>query len=279
MPTWWWTRPDGARAPRCGWRISLRTPGRGEGARRPRLRHPHLPSPGAGLGDDRGIVIGPTPDSPRGGALQLLEGNRFLVTLMGMLGDYPPTDPDGFLDFATSLRIPDLAEVIRDAEPLAQARSFRFPASVRRRYERLSRFPAGFLVTGDGLCSFNPIYAQGMTVAALEARTLHRHLQRGTEPHARCFFRDVAKVIDVPWAMSVGGDLAFPEVTGHRSPKMRIGNVHPAPARSRRARSRARYCLHPRRRPGRSSGAADEPRDPAARPASECLAPRPNRAP
>ncbi|MCZ4587021.1 FAD-binding monooxygenase [Rhodococcus opacus] len=183
-------------------------------------------APAPGLGDDRGIVIGPTPDSPRGGALQLLEGNRFLVTLMGMLGDYPPTDPFGYLDFARSLRIPDLFEVIRDAEPLERARTFRFPASVRRRYERLSILPAGFLVTGDSLCSFNPIYAQGMTVAALEALTLHRHLQRGTEPHARGFFRDVAKVIDVPWEMSVGGDLAFPEVMGNRSPKMRIGNAY-----------------------------------------------------
>lgn len=67
---------------------------------------------------------------------------------MGMLGDYPPADPDGYLDFARSLRIPDLFEVIRDAEPLEQARTFRFPASVRRRYERLSILPAGFPCRG-----------------------------------------------------------------------------------------------------------------------------------
>ena len=183
-------------------------------------------APAPGLGNDLGVVIGPTPDAPRGGALQLLEGNRFLVTLMGMLGEFPPTDPDGFLDFARTLPIPDLCDVIRAAEPIERPRSFRFPASVRRRYERLSRFPAGFLVTGDALCSFNPIYAQGMTVAALEAIALRRHLQRGTEPHPRVFFRDVANVIDVPWDMSVGADLAFPDVIGTRSPKIRIANAY-----------------------------------------------------
>ncbi|WP_420752684.1 FAD-dependent oxidoreductase [Rhodococcus sp. O3] len=183
-------------------------------------------APAPGLGSDRGIVIGPTPDAPRGGALQMLEGNRFLVTLMGMLGDYPPTDPDGFLEFARTLSIPDLGDVIRDAEPIEHPRSFRFPASVRRRYERLSRCPAGFLVTGDALCSFNPIYAQGMTVAALEAIALRRHLLRGTEPHPRTFFRDVANVIDVPWDMSVGADLAYPGVIGTRTPKIRIANAY-----------------------------------------------------
>lgn len=183
-------------------------------------------APAPGLGDDLGVVIGPAPDNPRGGALQMLEGNRFLVTLMGMLGDYPPTDPDGFLDFARTLRIPDLGDAIDGAEPLEKIRPFRFPASVRRRYERLSRFPTGLLVTGDGLCSFNPIYAQGMTVAALEAIMLRRHLHRGTEPHPRAFFRDVAKVIDVPWDMSTGADLAFPQVIGARTPKVRIGNAY-----------------------------------------------------
>ncbi|QHE72754.1 NAD(P)/FAD-dependent oxidoreductase [Rhodococcus sp. WAY2] len=183
-------------------------------------------APAAGLGSDLGVVIGPTPDAPRGGALQMLEGDRFLVTLMGMLGDYPPTDPDGFLDFARSLRLPDLCVAIRGADPIEQPRSFRFPASIRRRYERLARLPAGFLVTGDGFCSFNPIYAQGMTVAALEAITLRRHLNRGPEPDARAFFRDMSKVVDVPWRLSVGADLAFPEVVGDRNLGVRIANAY-----------------------------------------------------
>ena len=145
-----------------------------------------------------------------------------MVTLAGILGDHPPTDPDGFLDFARSLQFPDIYEAIRDAEPLDDPVAFRFPASVRHRYERLSRFPDGLLVVGDAVCSFNPIYGQGMSVAALEALTLRRHLERGTEPQPRRWFRDLARVVDVPWEMAAGGDLVFPGVQGRRTAKIRL---------------------------------------------------------
>jgi len=168
------------------------------------------------------ILDAATPQLPRTGAFQRLEGDRCLLTLAGILGDHPPTDPDGFLDFARSLRFPDTYEAIRDAEPLDDPIGFRFPASVRHRYERLPRFPAGLLVLGDAVCSFNPIYGQGMSVAALEALTLRRHLERGVEPNPHRWFRDLARVVGVPWDMSAGGDLAFPDVPGHRTVKIRL---------------------------------------------------------
>ena len=77
-----------------------------------------------------------------------LEGGRWMLTLGGILGDHPPTDPAGFLGFARSLRFPDIYETIRDAEPLDDPVAFRFPVSVRHRYERLDRFPGGLLVMG-----------------------------------------------------------------------------------------------------------------------------------
>ena len=154
--------------------------------------------------------------------MQRLEDDRWMLTLAGILGDHPPTDPDGFVEFARSLPFPDIWEAIRDAEPLDDPVAFRFPASVRHRYERLRRFPAGLLVTGDALCSFNPIYGQGMTVAALEALTLRRHLASGVEPQPRRWFRDLARVVDVPWQMAAGGDLLFPDVQGRRTRKIRL---------------------------------------------------------
>ncbi len=158
--------------------------------------------------------------------LLLLEGDRWMVTLGGRLGDHPPTDPDGFLAFARSLRLPDIYETIRDAEPLDDPVAFRFPASVRYRYERLDRFPDGLLAVGDAVCSFDPVYGQGMSVAALEALTLRRHLQRGAEPQPRRFLRDLAGVVDVPWDLAVGGDLAFPGVQGRRTRKVRLVNAY-----------------------------------------------------
>jgi hypothetical protein len=149
-----------------------------------------------------------------------------MVTLGGRLGDHPPADPDGFLDFARSLRFPDIYDAVRDAEPLDDPVGFRFPVSVRHRYERLDRFPDGLLVLGDAVCSFNPIYGQGMSVAALEALTLRRHLQHGTRPQPHRFFADLARVVDVPWDIAVGGDLAFPGVQGRPTPKVRLINAY-----------------------------------------------------
>jgi 2-polyprenyl-6-methoxyphenol hydroxylase-like FAD-dependent oxidoreductase len=181
--------------------------------------------PGA-LGGDLAVLQAATPQHPRTGALQVLEGDRWLLTLAGILGDHPPTDPDGFLAFARSLQFPDLYETVRDAEPLDDPVSFRFPASVRHRYERLDRFPDGLLVVGDAVCSFNPVYGQGMSVAALEALTLRRHLQRGIQPQPRRFLRDLARVVDVPWDMAAGGDLVFPGVPGRRTLKVRLVSAY-----------------------------------------------------
>jgi flavin-dependent dehydrogenase len=178
------------------------------------------------LGRDLAIINAPTPAHPRGGGLSALEGDRHIVTLMGMLGDHPPTDYPGFLAFAKSLQFPDIYDAIRDAEPLDAPVSYRFPASVRHRYERLPRFPDGLVVTGDAACSFNPIYGQGMSVAALEALALRRHLTLGREPRTPKVMRDIARVTDLPWDMAAGGDLAFPGVEGSRNTKVRLGNAY-----------------------------------------------------
>jgi 2-polyprenyl-6-methoxyphenol hydroxylase-like FAD-dependent oxidoreductase len=178
------------------------------------------------LGADLGILLGGTPEHSRGGALFVLEGGRWMVTLGGILGDHPPTDPDGFLAFARSLRFPDIYQAIRDGEPLDDPVPFRFPASVRHRYERLDRFPDGLLVVGDAIASFNPIYGQGMTVAALEALALRRHLRRSARPKPRRLLRDLARAVDVPWEIAAGGDLVFPGVQGHRTAKTRLANAY-----------------------------------------------------
>jgi 2-polyprenyl-6-methoxyphenol hydroxylase-like FAD-dependent oxidoreductase len=178
-----------------------------------------------GLFDESlGIVNAPTPDYRRGGALATIENERFLVTLVGVLGDYPPTDPGGFAEFANTLQFPDISQVLRAAEPLDEPVPFRHHASIRHRYEQLSKFPAGLLVMGDAMCTFNPIYGQGMSVAALQALALRAHLQEYSTLQPARFLRQIGRIVDVPWNMAVRGDLAFPGVAGRRTIQMRLFN-------------------------------------------------------
>jgi 2-polyprenyl-6-methoxyphenol hydroxylase-like FAD-dependent oxidoreductase len=182
------------------------------------------PLPFDPIGDDIALIPVATPDMRRGAIFARL-ADRYAVSLTGILGDRPPTDHAGFLDYVRSLPVPEVYKAVRDAEPLGEPHSFHFPASVRRRYDRLSRFPDGLLVTGDAACVFNPVYGQGMTVAAMAALVLRAHL--GTKPpRPGPYFRDLAKVIDAPWDMSAGSDLGFPEVRGSRTLKARMGNAY-----------------------------------------------------
>ena len=115
-----------------------------------------------------------------------------------MHGDHPPTDHAGYLAFAKSLPVPDVYEALRDAEPLGEVVRYGFPAGLRRHYEKLNRFPPGLLVLGDALCSFNPIYGQGMSAASMYADALEACLQErvavgwGLTDLWRTFFREAA---------------------------------------------------------------------------------------
>jgi 2-polyprenyl-6-methoxyphenol hydroxylase-like FAD-dependent oxidoreductase len=187
-------------------------------------RHYRL-RPGA-LGGDITVLTQAIPANPRAGVIAAIEGGRHVVTLAGILGDYPPTDPAGFDAFAASLPFPDISAAIAGAEPLDDPVPFRFPANTRMRYERLRDLPAGLIVIGDAVCSFNPIYAQGMTVAAMEALALRRLLAAGAAGNPRRYFKAIARTADVPWDIAVGADLAFPGVCGKRTAKVRLVNAY-----------------------------------------------------
>jgi len=173
--------------------------------------------PGA-LGDDAAVVTARFPGQLRSSVIQRVEGGHVMVTLAGVLGERPPPDLGGFEAYARTLATPDTYDLVRVAEPVGDAATFRFPKYGRYRYERLDAFPAGLLVVGDAACAFNPVYAQGMTVAALAALVLRGELRVAGEPDPRRFFAAMAGVLEVPWRMAVGADLAIPGVVGPDMP-------------------------------------------------------------
>ncbi len=179
--------------------------------------------PGAMNGSHMIFTAG-TRANPRTGVLAVTEGGRHMLTLAGICGDYPPTGTAGFNAFVSDLPSNAISMAIAGSEPLGEPVPFRFPASTRNRYERLRDFPAGLIVIGDAVCSFNPLYGQGMTVAAAEAMTLRRLLAAGSADDPRRYFKAIAAAIDVPWDIAVGADLAFPGVPGRRSAKVRVVN-------------------------------------------------------
>ena len=187
----------------------------------------HLPGQLDGI---VGTAIVPYPGHPRGGALIWQEGEQWVLTLVGMLGENPPTDDAGMLAYADSLIGPELAAVMRTSPPLDRPVKMRFPASVWRHYERLDRFPGGLIVMGDALCRLNPVYAQGMTVAALQALALRAELRAapggGRPPVAARFSRAAGQLASAAWAVSARADLRFPEVVGRRGPGDRLVDAY-----------------------------------------------------
>ncbi|MGA8327971.1 MAG: 2-polyprenyl-6-methoxyphenol hydroxylase-like oxidoreductase [Mycobacterium sp.] len=179
-----------------------------------------------GMLKEKVVLVSPRPGRPIAMALAGNENDTWMFTIGGMVGVEPPSEPAEMLTFVKGL-VPDhVVAAIGAAEPLSDVCRFRYPESRWRRYDKMRRFPAGLLVVGDAICSFNPIYGQGMTVAALQAQALHQCLQRGGNGLAQRYFRAAAKPIGVAWRFAVGGDLNLPEVEGARPLSLRLTNKY-----------------------------------------------------
>jgi len=162
------------------------------------------------LDDLDGDVVGVQPPSRRGGVALRQEGGCWTVTLTGCFGEQPPTDLAGFADFAASLPTPGLAEIVEQCPPVGEAETFRYPASRWQHWERLDRRPAGLVVVGDAVCSFNPVYGQGMSSTALQIERLRDLLADDVPDLAGRCAAAFAEVAATPWALATGKDRRFP---------------------------------------------------------------------
>src|SRR6201993_1477290 len=168
------------------------------------------------------VDISPAPGRPTGMFLTGYENDTWMFTVFGMVGHEPPRDLAGMLLFAQDYCPAHLIAAMRAAEPIGEVAHHRMPSSQWRRYDKMPRLPDGLLVCGDAICSFNPVYGQGMTVAALQAAALRDCLRCGGIDLPRRYFRASAKPIGVAWQMVAGSDLTFPGVAGRRSKAMRV---------------------------------------------------------
>lgn len=158
----------------------------------------------------------------RGGVIWPVEDDQWIVTLAGSGGDYPPTDDAGFLDYTRGMVHQALYTAIKDAEPLSPIYGYRRTANQLRHYERLKRLPANFIVVGDAVCAFNPVYGQGMTAAVLGAVVLQGCWQRYGRERAALplqFQRALARSNTTPWLLATGSDFRVPGVEGALPPR------------------------------------------------------------
>jgi 2-polyprenyl-6-methoxyphenol hydroxylase-like FAD-dependent oxidoreductase len=165
------------------------------------------------------ILVYPNPpEIERGGSISPIEGNRFLVTLLGYGEKEIPNDLTSFLRYTKTLGQPHLHEMIKNAVPDSEIEVYRFPALSRYHYEKYRNFPAGLLVIGDAFGRVDPVFAQGMSIAALEAYAMRSLLlrYRSKQKLTKDFHNKVSKIIDIPWLIALTEDFRFKNTSGNR---------------------------------------------------------------
>ena len=163
-----------------------------------------------------GFYFVPDRDNVRGASVLPVEGGRHLVTLIGLRGTEPPTEPEKFRTFTARLPHPVLHDWLREAELEGNVHAFRATANIRRRYDQPGRRPAGFVATGDALCAFNPVYGQGMSVAALAAVALRDVLADPRRaPSTRRVQGALLAASRQAWDIATGADKEMPGARGN----------------------------------------------------------------
>jgi hypothetical protein len=154
------------------------------------------------------------PDQPRTGIAFPIEGSCWIVTVAGGGGDYAPTTESEFLEFARSLPTGEIYSLIRNSTPLTGITGYRRTENRWRHFEKLRRLPRGLLAAGDSVCAFNPVYGQGMTIAAMEADMLDSLLASRRAGFERRYYRGIARFIQTAWTLATGEDARYHNVDG-----------------------------------------------------------------
>ena len=162
------------------------------------------------------LLCSNAPHNPRSGLIFPEENQIWVLMIAGANKDYPPVDEVGFQEFAQSLG-PEFHKIVTEGEAISKPYGYRGTDSRWRHYERLERWPDRFIVLGDAFCGFNPIYGQGMTVAALSVLALDTELRKAAgqlDGVAQRTIRSIARTTEGAWLLATGADLEWPNTIG-----------------------------------------------------------------
>jgi 2-polyprenyl-6-methoxyphenol hydroxylase-like FAD-dependent oxidoreductase len=174
---------------------------------------------------ENATITAAEPSCPVAFAMFAGEGDAYVLAVQTLAGYLAPTDRSALFDCLTEIAPPHVLSAARSGEPLADVTQYKLPSNRWRRYDKLAPAPDGLIVMGDAMCSFNPLYGQGMPIAAIEALILRDCLQQGDESLPRRFYGLSAKEIGLAWHTALSNDLALPQIAGKRTASVRLRNA------------------------------------------------------
>lgn len=145
------------------------------------------------------------PDNPYGVLIQTIEDNRYFVTFSGYANEKAPQTDGEFYNFAENLSISNVTDFLNKAEAISHIKTYKIPYQVRRRFDLVDNLPERLLIVGDAHCRFDPVFGQGVSVAAMEAHQLQVLLQRKQKldkAFTQQFYKETAHIIQTPWEMT-----------------------------------------------------------------------------
>jgi flavin-dependent dehydrogenase len=177
---------------------------------------------------DIAVVIAATPQTGRGALAIPVEDGQWLI-IAGGYGDRRPSRVvEEFDEFLATLPDPAIFDLTRHLEPVSDIAIHRQTGNRRNRYGKSRAWPAGLLAVGDAYCAFNPVYGQGITVAACQALLIRDALKHDRTPaghgpvETRRLQRRIGAAADLPWTVATTEDLRHPSSTGSQSRLQRL---------------------------------------------------------
>jgi 2-polyprenyl-6-methoxyphenol hydroxylase-like FAD-dependent oxidoreductase len=169
-------------------------------------------------------VSSQVPIDPLMGAAMRLGPDRMLCALVGYGRPKPPRSAEEFVARSADLSVPEVHRLLRGSKPLSDVTVFANTQNRWRHYGRLPWFPDGLVSIGDAVCTLNPRYGQGMTVAALSADLLDVKLSQYAKDRghlngfAHHFQRHLEEALKVPWQMALMEDRLWASVSSGKAP-------------------------------------------------------------